>query len=404
MSWFEILRSTCHRNSQFSTLFFVFPPSVHPSSCRNVAIPKEVSTLGGMRVLRVACGVWHTAAVVDTVLPGDEYTRGGGTCRLFTWGDSDKGKLGLVAEKAKSAREGVVQKEGEGSVHPVLVPTQVLSLGEESICQVACGDNITVALAASGKVFTMGSSNHGQLGVPGATGKAPVQVKGALGKLKVQEIACGACHVVAITPTSGIYTWGCGTNGRLGLGDFQDRESPTLVEALKDRTAVRVTCGGAFTAVICQHKPEADSDTSACARCKQAFSYTRLRHSCYNCGLPFCHPCSSRKVMGAAMAPSTTRPYRVCESCLLKISKPPSSGPPTDPSLSASMPHNPFAGVVGAGGGAGAGGGGGSHQPLALSASLSQKPSLVRRMAKIHRWSKRATASVDAGGGFCTHA
>jgi alpha-tubulin suppressor-like RCC1 family protein len=51
----------------------------------------------------------------------------------------------------------------------------------------------------------------------------------------VDQIACGAFHVVALTSSQNIYAWGKGANGRLGMGDTKDRDTPALVEALKDK-------------------------------------------------------------------------------------------------------------------------------------------------------------------------
>jgi hypothetical protein len=55
-----------------------------------VTRPQEVETLRELKVLKVACGVWHTAAVV-------EHTTADGLSslnRLYTWGDGDKCRLG----------------------------------------------------------------------------------------------------------------------------------------------------------------------------------------------------------------------------------------------------------------------------------------------------------------------
>ena len=137
--------------------------------------------------------------------------------KLFTWGDGDKGRL------------------GHGNKEPKLVPTCVAALVEPNFCQVACGHSLTVALTTSGHVYTMGSPVYGQLGNSHADGKTPNRVEGKLHKSFVEEIACGAYHVAVLTSRTEVYTWGKGSNGRLGHGDVDDRNSPTLVESLKDK-------------------------------------------------------------------------------------------------------------------------------------------------------------------------
>ncbi|CAI5929207.1 unnamed protein product [Closterium sp. NIES-65] len=366
--------------------------------CEVVPVPRQVQALQGYRTLRVACGVWHTAAVVDTCPSGDGSGGGnssssgmGGCGQVFTWGDGDGYKL------------------GHGDKQQQLLPTLVNALRQESCSQVACGESVTVAVTAEGQVYTWGSAEYGQLGNPQADGKLPgclcfcldshqcilhvdlsflpvsilprlfssasgrpiaakaggagvmwgtphgsahhhsapfhvgqgrqqspsqlkpqllfppfslaARVAGPLLQKQVEQVACGAHHVAALTTTAHLFTWGRGANGRLGHGDVKDRDVPTAVTALKDRRVLLVSCGAASTAVVCQHKPFSGADNYQCNQCRQPFTFARPRHSCYNCGQPVCHACSSRKLLGAAMAPSSSRPYRVCDSCHAKMVK-----------------------------------------------------------------------------------
>ncbi|KAK6138227.1 hypothetical protein DH2020_028030 [Rehmannia glutinosa] len=253
----------------------------------SVSIPREVESLKGLRTVRAACGVWHTAAVVE-VMVGNSSSSNCSSGKLFTWGDGDKGRLGHGDKESK------------------LVPTCVAALVEPTFCQVACGHSLTVALTTSGHIYTMGSPVYGQLGNPQADGKLPSRVEGKLAKSFVEEIACGAYH---------------GANGRLGHGDADDRNSPTLVEALKDKQVKSIACGTNFTAAICLHKWVSGVDQSMCSGCRLPFNFKRKRHNCYNCGLVFCHSCSSKKSLRASMAPNPNKPYRVCDNCLIKLKK-----------------------------------------------------------------------------------
>ncbi|GFQ07195.1 probable E3 ubiquitin-protein ligase herc2 [Phtheirospermum japonicum] len=223
--------------------------------------------------------------------------------KLFTWGDGDKGRLGHGDKESK------------------LVPTCVAALVEPNFCQVACGHSLTVALTTSGHVYTMGGPVYGQLGNPQADGKLPSRVEGKLAKSFVEEIACGAYHVAVLTSRTEVYTWGKGANGRLGHGDTDDRNSPTLVEALKDKQVKSVACGANFTGAICLHKWVSGVDQSMCSGCRLPFNFKRKRHNCYNCGLVFCNSCSSKKSLRASMAPNPNKPYRVCDNCSSKLKK-----------------------------------------------------------------------------------
>ncbi|XP_042475047.1 PH, RCC1 and FYVE domains-containing protein 1-like isoform X2 [Macadamia integrifolia] len=268
----------------------------------SVSIPREVETLRGLRTMGVACGVWHTAVVVEVMDESSGYDNSF-SGKLFTWGDGDKGRL------------------GHGDYEPRLVPGRVAALAEESFSQVACGHDITVALTSLGRVYTMGSTIYGQLGNPEADGKLPACIDGKVGNCFVEQITCGSYHVAILTSKPEVYTWGKGANGRLGHGDNDDRHKPTLVEALKDKQVKRVACGSNFTAVICLHKWVSNADNSLCSGCRNQFGFRRKRHNCYNCGLVFCKVCTSRKSLKASLAPNMNKPYRVCDDCFLKLKK-----------------------------------------------------------------------------------
>ncbi|GAB4861141.1 PH, RCC1 and FYVE domains-containing protein 1 [Ancistrocladus abbreviatus] len=267
----------------------------------SVLHPREVESLSGLRTVAVACGVWHTAAVVEVIVTQSSSSVSSG--KLFTWGDGDKNRL------------------GQGDKEPRLKPTCVPALIEYNFHKVACGHSLTLGLTTSGHVFTMGSTVYGQLGNSLSDGKLPCLVEDKLVGETVEEVACGAYHVVVLTSRNEVYTWGKGANGRLGHGDIEDRKTPTLVEALRDRHVKYIACGSNYTAAICLHKWVSGAEQSQCSACRQAFGFTRKRHNCYNCGLVHCHSCSSRKAQRAALAPNPSKPYRVCDSCFAKLSK-----------------------------------------------------------------------------------
>ncbi|CAI0402035.1 unnamed protein product [Linum tenue] len=272
----------------------------------STSVPREVESLRGMRVKKVACGLWHTAVVAEEVITdplSGEVSAGPSSGKLFTWGNGDEGCL------------------GHGDENPRLVPEQVVTLVDENICQVACGHNLTVVLTILGQVYTMGSSTYGQLGCPKANGKLPNLVKGKLSDCIIEEVSCGSYHVAALTSKAEVYTWGKGANGQLGHGDKESRNTPKLVDFLRDKQVKTVVCGSNFTAIICLHKWVGSADHSLCTGCRNQFGFRRKRHNCYNCGLVFCKACSTRKSLKASLAPSTNKPYRVCDDCYYKLKK-----------------------------------------------------------------------------------
>ncbi len=50
-------------------------------------------------------------------------------------------------------------------------------------------------------------------------------------------------HYLALTTEGTVFSWGNGHGGRLGHGDSNSQEYPTLIEALLGHTVVRIACG-----------------------------------------------------------------------------------------------------------------------------------------------------------------
>ncbi|XP_071695043.1 PH, RCC1 and FYVE domains-containing protein 1-like [Rutidosis leptorrhynchoides] len=263
--------------------------------------PKQVDSIKHMRVKSVACGPWHTAAVVVVMSGPPKSSTSAG--KLFTWGDGDKGKLGHGNDEIKNK------------------PTCVMQLIDHEFVQVCCGRMLTVGLTTTGAVYTIGSTFHGQLGNPMARENSITLVQGKLKFEFVREIATGSYHVAVLTLNGNIYTWGNGSNGQLGCGDTEDRSSPTLVEALEHRQVQSISCGSNSTAAICLHESiKFGSDYSGCRGCSMEFGFLKKKHNCYNCGLVFCGLCSSNTTKNACLAPDKSKYYRVCDSCYKGLS------------------------------------------------------------------------------------
>ncbi|CAH9148026.1 unnamed protein product [Cuscuta epithymum] len=254
--------------------------------------PKVVESLRGLTVKSVACGSWHTAAIVETVDNHGEPNHLAG--KLFTWGDGDKGKLGHSDQDKK------------------LVPTSVAKLAEQDFFQVSCGTSLTVVLSCNGKVYTIGSPQ-------GKDDRSITLVQGKLKDEFVREISAGSYHVVALSSKGNVYAWGRGGYGQLGLGDRKERNLPNLVEALLDQQVEHICCGPNSTAAICLHKAISSNDQSTCKGCNLAFGITRKKHNCYNCGALFCRTCCSKKCTNAFLAPNKSKPSRVCDPCFNQL-------------------------------------------------------------------------------------
>lgn len=63
------------------------------------------------------------------------------------------------------------------------------------------------------------------------------------------QIACATWHTAAISKDGKVYTWGNGSNGKLGHADEENQPLPKLVEGI-DGNVIQIACGDFHTAVL----------------------------------------------------------------------------------------------------------------------------------------------------------
>ncbi|XP_042145750.1 E3 ubiquitin-protein ligase HERC2 isoform X2 [Ixodes scapularis] len=180
--------------------------------------PKKVEALSGWRVRCVACGSGDAQTLCVTE---DD-------C-VWSWGDGDYGKL------------------GRGGSDGCKVPLRVELLQGLGVVRVECGSQFSVALTASGSVYTWGKGDYHRLG-HGTDDhvRRPKKVAALQGK-KVVCIAVGSLHCVACTDSGEVFTWGDNDEGQLGDGSVNAIQKPRLVSVLQGKKINRVSCGSAHT-------------------------------------------------------------------------------------------------------------------------------------------------------------
>lgn len=68
----------------------------------------------------------------------------------------------------------------------------------------------------------------------------------------VISVACGMTHTIALTDRNELFSWGNGSNGQLGHGDFETITSPKIAEEfkkVKDRI-IQIDCGWFYSGVL----------------------------------------------------------------------------------------------------------------------------------------------------------
>ena len=192
--------------------------------------PQIVKDFTGEEIVSVSVGLSHVMA-----------SGKGGDC--FVWGDGDAGQLGL------------------GSLHNS--HTIAINNSFPGVRQVSAGANHSAALIDSTEgIYVWGHGGNGRLGI-GAWEKVgvpdsqkhffPVPIQ--LTTLEaVCFISCGADHTLAYG-TSGVWAWGSGSGGKLGLGDEKDRNSPCVVPRLKGRSITSLIASTWYSMALANHPP-----------------------------------------------------------------------------------------------------------------------------------------------------
>eukprot|EP00300_Choanocystis_sp_HF-7_P009661 c16557_g1_i2.p1 GENE.c16557_g1_i2~~c16557_g1_i2.p1 ORF type:complete len:819 (-),score=174.17 c16557_g1_i2:634-3090(-) len=246
---------------------------------QDVSEPKLVAALRGKRISSVACGTYHTICVSDN---GSVYSMGWGNdgqlaaednetlclepgpvaieptkliaCgyqhslaltykgQVFAWGNNRSGQLGLGTSDDKAHH----------------TPKLVAKLTEHSITFIACGGHHSAAIDARGRLFVWGGGVQGQLGVltpgqdlpphslPAPTLVPPFADEG----LAVESVSLGEYHTAVVTQDGELYTFGLGSQGRLGHRSELPQFVPSAVTSLKEHRIALVACGFSHTVVL----------------------------------------------------------------------------------------------------------------------------------------------------------
>lgn len=123
----------------------------------------------------------------------------------------------------------------------------------ETIVKVSGGDNHTAVLTSNGRIFTTGRNSSGQLGFDSnrvdvstftlvtITGENPI------------DIVTGDDHTMVLTSSKKLFATGYNEDGQLGLGDYDNRNTfteVTITELNPGETIEKVACGDDHTFVL----------------------------------------------------------------------------------------------------------------------------------------------------------
>jgi alpha-tubulin suppressor-like RCC1 family protein len=146
---------------------------------------------------------------------------------VFAWGDNSSGQL------------------GDGTTMPRLTPVRTRLPAGVKVTALREGRDFTVALTAKGKVLAWGNNSGGELG-DGTTANRSLPVRAKLPKgVTVTAISAGADHVLALTQSGRVLSWGGNALGQLGDGSFGRRLVPGYVHLPPHTKITSIAAGDA---------------------------------------------------------------------------------------------------------------------------------------------------------------
>ena len=132
-----------------------------------------------------------------------------------------------------------------------LVPTVIETLHEISITKVVSMSTCVLAIDSRGDMYVWGTGGSATSLNFVRSEIRPLRLEALPVKQPVKDFSCGLGHALFLLVSGAVYSWGNGGNGRLGLGDLQDRAKATLITALPaDEIVTAVQCGASHSMVL----------------------------------------------------------------------------------------------------------------------------------------------------------
>lgn len=124
------------------------------------------------------------------------------------------------------------------------------ALGDEQLLTLSAGDAHAMALSRSGHVLAFGENKHGQLGLGDFVSTSTPKPVPALRCRPVVRLCCGQAHTLAMTATGLLWSWGLNEHGQLGLGDLKPRYKPEQVKAMRVPRCADISAGSRHTLAL----------------------------------------------------------------------------------------------------------------------------------------------------------
>jgi alpha-tubulin suppressor-like RCC1 family protein len=201
-------------------------PGYVPSSTN-----KLIEASPASNIQNIALGIFMSIKSSDT---GDHTIALDHEGNIWAWGKNNLGQLGI----------------GNNTNQPFPVKLN-LPAGMTNVTSIGAGEELSIAVAVNGTVWTWGTNLYGQLGrgTTGGSQNQPVQVLEDHNATQADgpyltgiiSVAAGQRHVVALASDGEVYIWGNNFYGMLGINDPETnlvKNTPVHVSTLSGITQI----------------------------------------------------------------------------------------------------------------------------------------------------------------------
>ena len=120
------------------------------------------------------------------------------------------------------------------------IPLFITSFNRIFITKVAAGHH-SAAISDQGELFVWGSGAFGEFLKPKKVRKLPAPIR---------NLALGGAFGAALDTQGHVWTWGNNSSGELGVGDYEARPTPELMNSLQGKYVTQIACGMNFAMAL----------------------------------------------------------------------------------------------------------------------------------------------------------
>lgn len=125
----------------------------------------------------------------------------------------------------------------------------LIRLNGLNVKEVKCSGRHSLLLTTDGSLYSFGCGEDGRLGLGRSENVCVPQRVEALRNYRVVHIGTGFWHNIVGTDCQKVFTWGNGEEGKLGLGNTRSQETPQEIIALRGHS-LKCADGGAWHTII----------------------------------------------------------------------------------------------------------------------------------------------------------